>query len=70
MLETAMGRNSVLAGLHAGFQRLHAIGVVMVDATSTSERYDKVTFKTYAALLAMVCCFRPLRLSCLTGWPQ
>jgi len=54
MIDTAMGRNSVLAGLHAGFQRLHAIGIVMVDATPTTERYYKVTFKTYAALLAMV----------------
>jgi len=54
MFDTAMGRNFVLAGLHAGFRRLHAIGIVMVDATPTTERYYKVTFKTYAELLAMV----------------
>jgi len=54
MFNTAMGRNSVLAGLHAGFQRLQGLGVVMVDATATTDRHYKVTFKTYAALLAMV----------------
>jgi len=54
MFETAMGRNSVLAGLHAGFQRLHALGIVMVDPTATTDRHYKVTFKTYAALMAMV----------------
>ena len=57
MFNTAMGRNSVLAGLHAGFQRLQGIGVVLVDATATTDRHYKVTFKTYAALLAMVRCF-------------
>jgi len=62
MFDTAMGRNSVLAGLHAGFQRLHALGIVMVDATSTADRHYKVTFKTYAAVLAMVCyCYAVLR---------
>jgi len=54
MFTTAMGRNSVLAGLHAGFQRLQGIGVVMVEATATTDRHYKVSFKTYAALLAMV----------------
>jgi len=54
MFTTAMGRNSVLAGLHAGSQRLQGLGVVMVDATATTDRHYKVSFKTYVALLAMV----------------
>jgi len=68
MLDTAMGRNSVLAGLHAGYQRLHALGIVMIDATATADRYYKVTFKTYAALLAMVRCCTPLILSAVPAW--
>jgi len=60
MFDTAMGRNSVLTGLHAGFQRLHALGIIMVDATATTNRHYKVSFKTYAALFAMVC-WCPLR---------
>jgi len=54
MINTAMGRNSVLVGLLAGVQRLKGIGVVMVDATATTDLHDKVTLETYAALLAMV----------------
>ena len=61
MFNTAIGRHSVLDGLHGGFQRLQGIGVVLVHATATTDPHYKVTFKTYAALLVMIRC-----LSCFT----
>jgi len=54
MIATPVGRNSVLAGLHAGYQRLEALGIVMVEASDDTPRHYQVPYASYAAIVAMV----------------
>jgi len=54
MIATSVGRNSVLAGLHAGNQRLEALGIVMVEANDDTLRHSQVPYASNAAIVAMV----------------